>query len=140
MTGPGNVVDLIKAAVLEQIREQVDGAVEDAVRTAQDQARARLDALIAEAPHIIGEAGTVELESADPRPDARNRAARTAFQGAIATVMVAVVLAVAGAIGGDFDFTSGGDWKAVAGAAIGAAVAAGAAYVQRIVSPPRTSD
>lgn len=132
MTGPSNVVDLVTKAVLEQLQGRIDTAVGEA----RQQAQRQLDEFIAGLPE------EVERPAEDPRADARTRAARTAAQGAVATVLLAVALAVSGVIsGGEFDFTSGGDWKAVAGAAIGAAVAAGAAYVQRIVSPPqRTSE
>ena len=55
-----------------------------------------------------------------------------------ATILVAGILAVANGLGDDgFDFTSGGDWKAIAGAALAAMIMAGGAFVQRLVNPPR---
>jgi len=139
VSAPNNVVELVKAAVLEQIRGQADDAARTAVEQAVADARAHLDALIADAPRIIADGPAIEPE--DARGDAKQRAGRTAIQGAVATVFLAVALTVSGAISGSgFDFTSGGDWKAVAGAAVGAAVAAGTAYVQRIVSPPRARE
>ncbi|WP_328439096.1 hypothetical protein [Nocardia puris] len=127
MTRPTNVVDLVRDQVLEQIQGRIDAAVRDA----EADARRRLETFLADLPRP-GE------EPPDPRADARERATRTALQGAVATIAVAVLLAVAGVIGGgEFDVTSAGDWKAVAGAAIGAVIAAGTAYVQRLVSPPR---
>lgn len=127
MTRPTNVVDLVTEAVLKQVGAQFDAVVRDA----QEDARRRWETFLADLPRP-GE--VVE----DPRADARQRAARTAIQGAIGTVVVAVLLAVAAVIGGgEFDATSAGDWQAVAGAALGAAVAAITAYVQRLVSPPK---
>ncbi|MBF6368434.1 hypothetical protein IU469_22310 [Nocardia puris] len=127
MTRPTSVVDLVR----DQVLEQIDSRIAAVVGAAEADARRRLETFLADLPRP-GE------EPPDPRADARERATRTALQGALATVVVAVLLAVAGVIGGDgFDVTSAGDWKAVAGAAIGAVIAAGTAYVQRLVSPPR---
>ncbi|MBF6326757.1 hypothetical protein IU451_30130 [Nocardia cyriacigeorgica] len=136
MSAP-NVVDLVTRAVLERLRAEGVGRVDDIVRAAQADAQRRLDEFLRTLPTMP----LPEPEPVDVKTDARERAGRTALQGAIATALVAAVLAVAGVIGGDgFDITSGGDWKAVAGAAIAAVVAAGAAYVQRLVKPPRSTD
>lgn len=136
MSAP-TVVDLVTRAVLDRLQAEIGSRVEEAVQGAQDAARKQLDEFMRELI-VTPLPAPAEVDAVDPRADARNRAGRTAIQGAIATVSVAALLAIAAVIGGgDFDVTSGGDWKAVAGAAIGAVVAAGAAYVQRIVSPPR---
>lgn len=132
-----NVVDLVTAAVVERLRAEGVGRVDDIVRSAQADAQRRLDEFLRSLPTMA----LPEPEPVDTKADARERAGRTALQGAAATVLVAVVLAIAGVISGDgFDITSGGDWKAVAGAAIAAVVATGAAYVQRLVKPPRSTD
>ncbi|RBO82060.1 hypothetical protein [Nocardia puris] len=126
MTRPTNVVNLVR----EQVLEQIESRIAAVVSAAEADARRRLETFLADLPRP-GE------EPPDPRADARERATRTALQGALATVVVAVLLAAGTVIAGDgFDFTSGGDWKAVAGAALAAAIAAGTAYVQRLVAPP----
>ncbi|WP_280438935.1 hypothetical protein [Nocardia cyriacigeorgica] len=137
MSTPTNVVDLVARTVLERLRAEGVTRVDDIVRATQADAQRRLDEFLRTLPTMP----LPESEPVDTKADARERAGRTALQGAIATALVAVVLAVAGVIGGDgFDITSGGDWKAVAGAAVGALVAAGAAYVQRIVKPPKAGE
>ncbi|WP_280447819.1 hypothetical protein [Nocardia cyriacigeorgica] len=136
MSAP-SVVDLVTRAVVERFHAEAAGRIDAAVRAAQAEAQQRVDEFLRGLPTMP----LPEPEPADTKADARERAGRTALQGVVATVLVAVVLAVAGVIGGDgFDITSGGDWKAVAGAAIAAVVATGAAYVQRLVKPPRSTD
>ncbi|WP_280201394.1 hypothetical protein [Nocardia cyriacigeorgica] len=136
MSAP-TVVDLVTRAVLDRLQTEIGTRINEAVQATQETAQKQLDEFMRELI-VTPLPGPAEADSIDPRADARNRAGRTAIQGAIATATVAALLAIAAVIGGgDFDVTSGGDWKAVAGAAIGAVVAAGAAYVQRIVSPPR---
>lgn len=134
MTGPRNpnVVDLVTQAVVAQFQQQIAPKIDAAVHDAQVDAQRQLYEFMQQLPHMPLQ------EHLDTKADARVRAGRTAVQGALATVVVAGILGVAGVIGsGNFDFTSSGDWKAVAGAGIGAIVAAGAAYVQRLVNPPR---
>lgn len=118
-----NVVDLVTDRVLERLSERID----DATRTIQAAAEKQISDSLAAIPTPV-----------PANADARDRAQRTAIQGAFATVVVAVLLAVAGVIGGgSFDFTNAGDWKAVGGAALGALVTAVAAYVHRLVAPPQ---
>lgn len=134
MTGPKqpNVVDLVTNAVVERFYEDIAPRIEDAIEYARADAQRQLNDFMKQLPTM-----PVQEAETDMKADARNRAGRTAIQGTLATVVVAAIIAIAGVIGGgDFDFTSSGDWKAVLGAAIGAVVAAGAAYIQRIVNPP----
>lgn len=133
MSQQPNVVDLVTEAVVARFRDDIAPRIDDAVRNVQIDAQMQLDEFLRGLPlsPIPG------VTPADAKADAKSRAGRTAVQGAVATAMVAGSLAIAGVIsGGEFDFTSGGDWKAVAGAALGAILAAGAAYVQRIINPP----
>ncbi|WP_067671836.1 hypothetical protein [Nocardia miyunensis] len=124
MAEPKNVVDLVTANVLEKLAEHI----EDATRTVQAAAEKQISESLAALTPVPMSANA----------DARDRAQRTAIQGAVATVVVAVLLAVAGVIGGSgFDITNAGDWKAVGGAALGAVVTVVAAYVHRLVAPPQ---
>ncbi|MBF6277064.1 hypothetical protein [Nocardia nova] len=135
MTGT-NVVDLVAKQVLTQIESQVETRITAAATAAATEARAAAERQITE---WLGDGGQVVLSTGDKpdKADARDRARRTAIQGAISTVVVGVLLAVAGVIGGNgFDFTNLSDWKAVGGAAIGAVLAVVTAYVHRLVSPP----
>lgn len=137
MNGPDrpSIVDLVTQAVMDRIHQDIEPRVQEVVQNVQLNAQAQLDEFLHELP-------TMQLPIQEPitdaKADAKSRAGRTALQGGVATIIVAASLAIAGVIsGGEFDFTSSGDWKAVMGAAIGAVVAAGAAYIQRIVAPPR---
>ncbi|MFH5231878.1 hypothetical protein [Antrihabitans spumae] len=137
MTAPlTNPLDIIAREVTESVTARVLGEVEarvaDAVQAAQAEALQRIDELLA----------PVELEpvieAVPPAKDAKSRALRTIVQGGIATVLVAIFTALATAFnGGGVDLTSGEDWKVIAGTVSGAAIMAGAAYVQRIVNPPK---
>ncbi len=129
MSQQRSAIELIADRMLEQIEPQITAAAADA--------RAKAEQQIAE---WLG-SGTVVVPNGVPdKADAKNRALRTAIQGVISTVVVGVLLAVAGVIGGDgFDWTNAADWKAVGGAAIGAVLMAGTAYVHRLVSPPGES-
>lgn len=134
MSEQTTVIDLVTKAVMERIQNDIEPRVQEVVRNVQIDAQEQLDQFLRGLPTMQLPAPHIN----DVKADAKARAGRTALQGGIATILVAASLAIAGVIsGGEFDFTSGGDWKAVMGAAIGAVVAAGAAYVQRIVSPPR---
>ncbi|MFH5211440.1 hypothetical protein ACHIPZ_25030 [Antrihabitans sp. NCIMB 15449] len=135
MTAPlTNPLDIIAREVTESVTARVLGEVEarvaDAVQAAQAEALQRIDELLQ----------PVDLEPAieAPAKDAKSRALRTAVQGGVATVLVSGLLALAGAINGNVDLTSSGDWKVIAGTVSGAVIMAGAAYVQRIINPPRS--
>lgn len=136
MSGPKqpNVVDMVTSAVVERFQDEASRLISAAVLEAQDEAQRQLNDFMQQLPQM-----PIHETQTDVKADARNRAGRTAIQGALATIFVAAIIAIAGVIGGgDFDFSSSGDWKAVLGAAIGAVVAAGAAYIQRILNPPPT--
>lgn len=126
---PNNVVDLIRDQVLGQLRSEAGRQIAEVIEQTRDEARRQLSELIANAPLSV---------DVDPKADAKDRASRTMLQGAVATILVAGILAVANGLGDDgFDFTSGGDWKAIAGAALAAMIMAGGAFVQRLVNPPK---
>ncbi|BCK58400.1 hypothetical protein [Nocardia wallacei] len=134
MSQPTNVVDLVTRQVLERLPEWAGHQVDRALADARAEARARFEEFLAD----LETTGPAPAAPPEVKSDARDRAQRTAIQGAVATVVVAVLLAIAGVVGGSgFDFTSGEAWKTVLGAALGAVVAAGTAYVQRLISPPR---
>jgi hypothetical protein len=127
-----NLVDLVAAKALEQL----EGTVEQRVNAAVAELRATAERQMAD---WLGNGGQVVLppNAVPDKTDARNRAQRTVIQGVISTVVVAVLLAISGVIGGDgFDWTNLGDWKAVGGAALGAVLMTVTAYVHRLVSPP----
>lgn len=131
MTQQPTVVDLVTARVVDQFRELVEPRILEAIQDARLSAEHRISEILVSTP-VGGPTPVVDQKS-----DARDRARRTAIQGAISTVVVAVLLAVAGVIGGSgFDYTNLSDWKAVGGAAIGAVLATLTAYVHRLVSPP----
>ena len=131
MTQQPTVVDLVTARVVDQFRELVEPRILEAIEDARLSAEHRISEILVSTP--VGDPVPV----VDQKSDARDRARRTAIQGAISTVVVAVLLAVAGVIGGGgFDYTNLSDWKAVGGAAIGAVLATVTAYVHRLVSPP----
>lgn len=125
-----NVVDLVTEKVMETIGDQIEAR---AVQAAAD-AKAAAERQIGE---WLKSNAPTPVPAVDGKADAKNRATRTVIQGAISTVVVAVLLAIVGVIGGDgFDFTTAADWKAVGGAAVGAVVMTVTAYLHRIISPP----
>jgi len=133
----GNVIDIITRQVVEKVAAEVDARIDAGVKIVTDEAHRRIDGYLAELPRPV-EAELVAQEPAPAKVDARNRAWRTTVQGAVATVLVAVLLALAELLGtGTLDLTTGGAWKAIAGTAGGAALMAVLAYIQRLVSPPR---
>lgn len=120
-----NAIDLIAERTAEIVGAQV-----------RDLVLARITDLVPTAP-----APTPEPEpepASGSVPDARNRAARTAIQGAVATIVVAGLVAVADLLGtGTADLASSAGWKAVAVAAVTASLTAAASFVARIVRPPK---
>lgn len=132
MTAPQrNVVDMVTDRVMGQLRAEIGAHVQ----AAAEQVIADVQQT---AEHQIGEFLSGLVPEPAPTADAADRAQRTAIQGVISTVVVAVLLAVAGVIGGGaFDWSSGASWTAVGGAALGAVVTAVTAYIHRLVSPPK---
>lgn len=113
------------SAVIEDGRLAIDAAVRDAT--------AAVDVAVTNAV-LDGPLAT----PTDVKADARERSWRTLMQGALATVVVGVGGTVGTAIASDsFSLTDWSDWKAAGIAAGTAAVAAGIAYVQRLIQPPK---
>ncbi|MBH0119824.1 hypothetical protein I0Q12_09975 [Rhodococcus sp. CX] len=132
----GNVIDIITRQVVEKVAAEVDARIDAGVKIITDEVQHRVDGYLAGLPQDV-EAELV----VDPPPakaDARDRAWRTTVQGAVATVLIAVLLALADLLGtGTLDLATSGAWKAIAGTAGGAALMAVLAYVQRLISPPK---
>lgn len=132
--------DVIAGVVEERLRAEFDQRVSSVI----EDGRARIDAAVRDATAAVDAAVTNAVldgppaSATDVKADARERSWRTLVQGVLATVAVGVGGTVGTAIASDdFSLTDWGDWKAAGIAAGTAAVAAGIAYVQRLVQPPR---
>ncbi|MEZ5152136.1 hypothetical protein [Rhodococcus zopfii] len=126
-----NVVDLVTERVLEDLPGIAAKVVEASILPITER-------VAAEVAVRMGAAEPAPEPAPDPKTDARDRALRTTVQGAAATVLIAVLLAVAELLGtGALDLSTGGAWKAIAGTAGGAALMAAMAYVQRLINPPK---
>lgn len=148
-----SVVDVIADAVVERLQGEVERHVAPVIEAVRADAEVRIGAVVdqaqTEAQRVLADLISTDHlgipyssgnDSVPAKADARDRAKRTLLQGAVATVFVAGMLALAGAVGAPgFDFLDAGSWKTVAGTALGAMLMAGAAYVQRIVNPPKGS-
>ncbi len=145
MSAPStNPLDIIAREVTNSVTERVLGEVEErvagAVQAAQAEAQRRIEELISANQAVIPELISTELVTTpqDSSKDAKSRALRTLLQGGVATIVVAVLMAIVPVLNGDgFDITDSADWKVVATTAFGAVIMAGAAYVQRLVNPPK---
>jgi GGDEF domain-containing protein len=127
-----NAIDTIVDQVTERVLRSVSDRIQTTIDQAQYQAQARLDEYLTGVPQ-----SSVPVPPA-AKADARNRAGRTAIQGAVAAILVTISTTFATGISNDgVDLTSSGDWKVIAGSVVGAVVATGAAYVQRLVNPPK---
>jgi len=157
-----NVIDIITKQVVErvgpEIEKRVGGEIEkrtqDAVRLVtervQVEAERRINAAVAEIPQIAIRAaeqsagnpipGELVLDGGvDARADAKDRAWRTLVQGLFVTVILAVVTAFGTAVAApDFDLLTWDSWKAAATAAGAAVMISITAYIQRLISPPKT--
>lgn len=134
------VYDIIAREVEKRFRAEFDRRVEVIVA----DGRTAIDRAVTEATSHVGELVTAAVldgassSPVDVKADARERSWRTLVQGALATVVVGVGGTVGTAIASDsFSLTDWGDWKAAGIAAGTAAVAAGIAYVQRLIQPPK---
>ena len=144
-----SVVDVIADAVVERLQGEVERHVAPVIEAVRADAEVRIGAVVDQAQRVLADLISTDHlgipyssgnDSVPAKADARDRAKRTLLQGAVATVFVAGMLALAGAVGAPgFDFLDAGSWKTVAGTALGAMLMAGAAYVQRIVNPPKGS-
>ncbi|WP_072814268.1 hypothetical protein [Rhodococcus zopfii] len=129
-----NVVDLVTERVLEDLPAIAEKIVEAAIVPITERVAAEVAARMGTGVP----APPAPAPAPDPKTDARERALRTTVQGAAATVLIAVLLAVAELLGtGTLDLSTGGAWKAIAGTAGGAALMAVMAYVQRLIDPPK---
>lgn len=153
MADSRSVVELAADAVLARVRTEIEkGAVapilDDVRAFAEAEARKiladvsnRADEAVAAATQeaiAVATATVTQAVTAPTRKDAKDRALRTTVQGAIATVLVAVLVALADLIaGGGVDLFSSAGWKVVLGTATGAAIMAVSAYVQRVINPPK---
>lgn len=133
--------EVIVREVEARFRAEFDRRVEIIVA----DGRTAIDRAVTEATSHVGELvtaavldGPLSSSPVDAKADARERSWRTLVQGALATVVVGVGGTVGTAIASDsFSLTDWSDWKAAGIAAGTAAVAAGIAYVQRLVQPPK---
>lgn len=126
------VADLV-TQVANQFREDAEARIAAAIEYSEAEAKRRMDEFLTQLPNLT----PPPVAPPPATADAKNRASRTAVQGGVATILVAGLMALAGALNGNFDFSSSGDWKVVAGTAFGAMIMAGAAFVQRLVNPPK---
>lgn len=132
--------DVIAREVEKRFRAEFDQRVGAVI----EDGRLAIDAAVREATAAVDAAVTNAVldgppaSPSDVKADARERSWRTLVQGALATVVVGVGGTVGTAIASDdFSLSDWGDWKAAGIAAGTAAVAAGIAYVQRLVQPPK---
>ena len=131
MTTQKNVVDLVADKVIEDFHTQIEPRIAEVI----EDARAAVDQRVTD---FLVSVPITAAPPVDHKTDAKDRAQRTVIQGLVSTVVVAVLLAITGVIGGDgFDIASASDWKAVGGAALGALLTAGVAFVHRLVTPPK---
>lgn len=128
------VDQLLVDAAVDRIRGEFEQRVGEVVQAAQAEAQRRLDEFTASLP-------AAEIVVAPPPPaatDARDRARRTALQGVVATLLVAGMTALTGALAApEFDLTAAADWRVAATSVLTAVVMAGLAFVQRLVNPPK---
>lgn len=131
MTRQKTVADVVFERLNEEYHDQIAPRLDEVVENARATAEQKITELVMNMPIAAS-------PPVDHKTDARDRAQRTVIQGALSTVVVAVLLAITGVIGGDgFDIASASDWKAVGGAALGALLTAGMAFVHRLVTPPK---
>lgn len=149
-----NVVELITRQVLERIGTEVDTRVQGAVADVQAEVQRRVAEALDQIPAVVPVPSATwppttddtAIPIPDPAPpqtvpaaaDARSRAGRTLFQGAIATVLVSVLMALAQILGtGTVDIFTGEGWKVIGGTVSAAGIMAVTSFIQRIVSPPK---
>lgn len=150
-----NVVDIIARNVIEKVGDEIEARTQAAVQAVTErmelEAKKRIDAAVADIPHIAiraaeqatptpipGELVDTGRPGVDAKSDAKDRAWRTLAQGLVVTVLLAIITAFGTAVAApEFDLLTWDSWRAAATAGGTAAVMAVAAYVQRLTSPPR---
>lgn len=150
-----NVIDIITKQVVERVGPEIEkrthAAMQGITERVQAEAERRIEAAVAEIPQIAIRAagqsagtpipGELVLDSGvDARADAKDRAWRTLVQGLFVTVILAVVTAFGTAVAApDFDLLTWDSWKAAATAAGAAVMISITAYIQRLISPPKSA-
>lgn len=148
-----NVVDIIARNVIEKVGDEIEARTQAAVQAVSErvqiEAQRRIDAAVADIPTIAFRAAQQAVpvpvqgelvidEHPDAKSDARDRAWRTLAQGLVVTVILAIITAFGTAVAApEFDLLTWDSWRAAATAGGTAAVMAVAAYIQRLISPPK---
>lgn len=143
-----NVIDIITRQVVEKVGDDLESRVQLVIQTVtdriEDEAQRRINAAVADIPRIALSAAQqipvapVPDEQPDPKSDAKDRAVRTLAQGLVVTVVLAVITAFGTAVAApEFDLLTWDSWRAAVTAGGTAAVMAVAAYVQRLINPPK---
>lgn len=150
-----DAIELIAREVAGKMGDQIESRIQEAVKAVSDrvqvEAQRRIESAVAEASTIAtqaalraiptqatGELVVDELPGVDAKTDAKDRAWRTLAQGLFVTILLAIITAFGTAVAApDFDLLTWDSWRAAATAGGTAAVMAVAAYVQRLISPPK---
>lgn len=147
-----SVADLVSRDVMEKVSGELDAVrvraeqvIADAAARVETEARARLDAVVAELPTPVeGELEEFDFVGFDPvewiKAQAASRALRTLLQGIVSAVVIAFGTAVVQSIADPgFDFTSASDWKIAVGLGVGAVGTALVSLVQNklAIKPPK---
>ena len=143
-----NVIDIITRQVVEKVGSELesraDAVVQAVVDRVEQEAWRRIDAAVADIPQVAIRTAEqalpaqLEVMPLDVKADARDRAWRTLAQGLVVTVLLSIVTAFGTAVGSPtFDMLTWDSWRAAATAGGTAAVMAVAAYIQRLLVPPK---
>lgn len=152
-----NVVDIIARNVIEKVGDEIEARTQAAVQAVTErvelEAQKRIDAAVAEIPHIAiraaeqatptpiqGELIDIGRPGVEAKVDAKDRAWRTLAQGVVVTVIVAVVTAFGTAVSSpEFELLTWDSWRTAATTAGTAAMISIVAYIQRLISPPKAA-
>jgi len=153
-----NVVDIIARNVIEKLGDEIEARTQAAVQKVIKQTQAELidlagvDTHPRQSPVAVnagasgggGGGSSAWPPAATPvvpaKVDAKDRAWRTLAQGLAVTVLFAIVTAFGTAVAApEFDLLTWDSWRAAATAGGTAAAMAVAAYVQRLLSPPKSA-
>ncbi|WP_418345282.1 hypothetical protein [Rhodococcus pyridinivorans] len=146
-----NAIDIITREVVQRVgpdlEKRVQAVVKDVGDRIQEEAQKRIDAAVKDIPQIAirsairtAEQSQTEAGPVDVKADARDRAWRTLVQGFAVTIILAVITAFGTAVTApEFDLLTWDSWKAAATAAGTAGMISVAAYIQRLIQPPKGS-